>query len=171
MPPSSEGPPDLFSSSISIFFFFWWNLLFHKSGQESPVSLLLFTDEVRGRSTPSRKERPRRYFIPWTAHSCLTLPLIKLPPLRPFTSEDPRGQRLICEDTRPSGKGVRYPLQEPPSSGQWLMKPALWQVQMSGPGLFWGSLSNANDTNSGCLSRVNARFYYRYHHSELLRTG
>lgn len=35
-------------------------------------------------------------------------------------------------------QGVRYPLQEPLSSGQWLMKPAWWQVLMSSPRLIWG---------------------------------
>jgi len=33
------------------------------------------------------------------------------------------------------GRGWRYPLQEPLSSGQWLMKPAWWQVLMSSPRL------------------------------------
>lgn len=71
--------------------FFWWNLLFHRSVQESLVSLLHF---VRGRSGAGqllgshRKERPLRCFTPWTAHSCPTLPLIKLPPLWPFTSAE-----------------------------------------------------------------------------------
>lgn len=50
------------------------------------------------------------------------------------------------------------------------MKPASWQVRMSGPGLFWGSLPDANVTNSDSLSRAHARYYNRYHHTFLLRT-
>lgn len=82
------APPTLFL--LHFYPFFWRHLLFHSSVQESLVSLLHFTDGegVSGTGQGSHKERPLRYFTPWTAHSCPTLPLIKLPPLWPFTSTE-----------------------------------------------------------------------------------
>lgn len=106
----------------------------------------------------------------WTAQSSLTLPLIELPPtLAVYGLRDSGGQRLICEDTWPSGGGLGYPLQKPLPPVFWTMtnEACFMTSTDEQPRALLGSPSNANDTNSGSLNRAGARFFYVRRHVQL----
>lgn len=138
---SSEGPqtppPSFFPPPPPSFLpSFWWNLLFHQSMQESPVSLLHFTDEVRGRSTPRILQKREALELLYPVDCSLLSHSSSPPTLAVHEHRHLGGQRLICEDTRPVWEISLT--RAPPSSGQWLMKPASWQVRMSSLGLVWG---------------------------------
>ena len=132
---SFRGAPDFF------FLFFsplWGNLPFHQSMQESPVGLLHCMGGVRGRSAPRIHQKGEALALLCPAvrtPSSHSRPVFIFGPL-PQDRETLEVSSLFAR-TLGSPQGARYLLQEPLSSGQWLMKPAWWQVLMSSPRLFF----------------------------------
>lgn len=59
-------------------------------------------------------------------------------------------------------RGVRYPLQEPPVIWTVTNEAGLLTSMDEQPRAGLGSLSGANDTNSGSLNPAHACFYHRY---------
>lgn len=91
----------------------------------------------------SPKRRSPGLAMPCGLHTLTPLmacPHLRLPPLCPLRTRDALEVSSLFARTLGSPQGVRYPLQEPLSSGQWLMKPAWWQVLMSSPRLVWSPL-------------------------------
>lgn len=135
-----RGPRPFFFLFYSLL---WGNLPFHRSMQESPVGLLHCMDGVRGRSAPRIPQKGEAQALLCPAvrtPSTHSRPVLIFCPL-PRDRETLEVSSLFAR-TLGSPQGARYLLQEPLSSGQWLMKPAWWQVLMSSPRLvFFGSVA------------------------------
>lgn len=117
------------------------NLPFHQSWSRSHQSANFIVQMGSGAGQLpgfSREERPWPGYALRSAHPHPTpgpSSSSASPPLCPLRTRDAlRVNRLFARTLGPP-QGVRYPLQEPLSSGQWLMKPTWWQVLMSCPRL------------------------------------
>lgn len=97
-----------------------------------------------GQGQVSSQDSPERrgpgLGLPWDLHTLtpfMACPHLWLPPLSPRRTKDALEVTSLFARTLSSPQGVSYPLQEPLSSGQWLMKPVWRQVLMRSLRLVW----------------------------------
>lgn len=139
---SSEGPQTLFSlplpfsplsGGICCFIRAW-------RSHQSTYFILQMRSEAGQLPGFCRKERPGVTLPCGLLTSVSLFLLFSSPPtLAVYEHRDLGGQRLICEDTRPSTGGeISFTRVPHPSSRQWLMKTVSWQVRMSSLGLVCG---------------------------------
>lgn len=142
--------PRLFPPRLSLFFslFFWGICHFIRACRSHQSANFIVQMGSGAGQLPgfSRKERPWPGYALRSAcpQPALSLSSSSTPPHPHPTLPSRTGDALevssLFARTLGSPQGVRYLLQEPLSSGQWLMKPARWQVLMSCPRLVWGPL-------------------------------
>lgn len=138
---------------------------------ESPVSLLHFTDEVRGRSTPrilQKREAPE--LLHPLDCSLLSHSSPRLAFLRSGCPWAQRLERSMAYLRRHRAVYRGWDIPPPPVMGTVTNEGGLLTSTDEQPRAGLMSLSSANDTNSGSLNPTHACSCYRDPCMELLRT-
>lgn len=133
----TAGHPILLLRGPRVFLLFFLRICYFTIVYKSHQSAN-FIVQMRGQGQVSFKGSPERRG-PGLAVPCGRHPHPTCSSASPKTRDALEVSSLFAR-TLGSLRGVRYPLQEALSSGQWLMKSAWWQVLMSSPGLVRGTL-------------------------------